>query len=247
MRSVVIFGIFLGKYIKFFESFISSCDKNFLSDLNKHYVIFTDASEDSILNSTAVKNLSTAAKVTVIPELKRGWPYDSMLRFRMFNDAITSLQLRADYCFFMNANSNFVSQVSDETLPIDVDIVCVHHPAFYTYDSSFVPYERRPQSNFCISDDDGKYYVQGCYFGGKFDPFMRMSLELSSLIDDDTSRGIIPVWHDESALNWYVSTKDILLMHPGYAYPESASNLPFDKKIVMIDKNRHGGYHFLRS
>jgi hypothetical protein len=55
----------------------------------------------------------------------------------------------------------------------------------------------------------------------------------------------MPIWHDESALNWYYLDKSPLLVDSSYAYPEGWS-IPFNKKIIQRNKNNYGGYDYLR-
>jgi len=47
-----------------------------------------------------------------------------------------------------------------------------------------------------------------------------MSEILSKNIDGDLEKNLIPVWHDESYLNWYYSKKNPLLLSYNYIYPE---------------------------
>jgi hypothetical protein len=65
------------------------------------------------------------------------------------------------------------------------------------------------------------------------------------MINNDLKNNIMPIWHDESALNWYFLNKTPLLVDCSYAYPESWE-IPFKKKIIQRDKNKYGGYEYLR-
>jgi beta-N-acetylglucosaminidase len=72
-----------------------------------------------------------------------------------------------------------------------------------------------------------------------------MSQKLLALINNDLSKGITPVWHDESALNWYLLNKNPLMASTQYASPEGwgIQNV----KIMNRDKNKFGGYNYLRT
>jgi hypothetical protein len=67
---------------------------------------------------------------------------------------------------------------------------------------------------------------------------MDMSKILSEIINVDVKKGIMPIYFDETALNWYFADRKPLMLHPGYAYPEGW-NLPFERMITQIDKTKH--------
>lgn len=229
-----ILTICTGKYISFFDGFYTSCEKYFLPNYKKNYFVFTDG------------DLVERENVNKIYQSKLGWPYDTMMRFKMFNQIKD--QLKGQYTYFFNINMFFIDFVNEEVIPgKDNDyLMGVDHPGFYDKSIIEFPYERNPYSNFGISFGQGMKYYQGCFNGGKTDVFMEMSAILENKIDDDLSKGIIPIWHDESALNWYYSSKSPLIVSPSYAYPESWS-IQIEKKIVQLDKSKYGGHNYLRN
>jgi hypothetical protein len=130
--------------------------------------------------------------------------------------------LKMDYLFFMNANNLVINKVDESILPVNsrCGIVATLHPGFFKRDKKKYSYERRNKSAFCIPFGDENNYYQGCFNGGRSKSFIEMSEILKSKIDTDLSNNIIPIWHDESALNWYLIDKDPLILGPNYAYPE---------------------------
>lgn len=228
-----VIAIFTGKYKLFFQSLYESSEKYFLPQYSKKYYVFSDG------------DISTHSNVAKIEQEKLGWPYDTMMRFHMFNKL--SLDENA-YIFFLNANMLFVNTVDTEVLPQKEHdfLMGVKHPGFYNKNVESYPYEKRQSSSFYIPKGDGKFYFQGCFNGGRVKEFLEMSKELSILIDKDVKNSIIPRWHDESALNWYYKSKNPLALNPEYAYPESWENA-FSKKIIQLDKNNYGGHDYLRS
>jgi len=230
---VNIITICTGKYKIFFENFYKSSEKFFLKNHDKHYFVFTDG------------DIIEGYNINKIYQEKIGWPYDTMFRFKMFNSIKDDLN--GEYTFFFNANMLFVDYVNEEVLPLESNnyLMGVNHPGYYKNNVNQFPYERRIESNFYIAYGDGKNYYQGCFNGGRTEEFMIMSKKLDELIDNDLSKGIIPIWHDESALNWYYTKINPLIVNSGYSYPES-SYLEFDKKIIQLDKNKFGGHQNLR-
>ena len=61
-----------------------------------------------------------------------------------------------------------------------------------------------------------------------------MCREIKERIDADLRNRIIPIWHDESALNWYLLDKNPKLLHPVYSWPEFVN--PDEKEILQMAK-----------
>lgn len=230
-----ILTICLGKYNIFFDDLYYSFEKKFLPAHGKTYYVFSDSE---------IKEYDNVKKIY---QEKRGWPYDTMMRFHMFNKMKEEL-LKNDYLFFFNVNMLAVKEIGDEVLPGKENdfLMGVNHPGFYHRPNIDFPYERNPKSECYIPMDEGKFYYQGCFNGGKSDVFLEMSQKLEEKTDLDLKNGIIPLFHDESMLNWYYKDKNPLLMPPSHAYPEMW-NLPFKKIMVQRDKQNYGGHDYLRS
>lgn len=224
-----------GKYNIFFNSLYDSCEKYFLPNHKKTYYVFTDGE---------IKKNDNIVKIN---QENLGWPYNTLRRFQMFNRIEEDLK-NEDYLFFFNANMAFVDYVNEEVIPKKENnfLMGVNHPGFFNTPNTNFTYERRNNSVFYIPFGEGKYYYQGCFNGGNSEEFLKMSKILDNMIDVDLSNGIMPIWHDESALNWYYLDKNPLIVDSGYSYPENW-NLPFNKKITQLDKNNFGGHTFLRS
>jgi hypothetical protein len=221
---VNIFSICTGNYDVFFEDFYTSAERNFLHGHKKRYFVFTDG------------KIPQSENIVRVDQPKLGWPFDTMFRFKMFNSVRDKLD--GEYVFFFNANAKVLSSVGDEVLPgIENDyLMGVEHPGYRLSNNYEYPYERRPESNVYMPYGSGKDYFQGFFNGGRTQEFMNMSSLLEDKIDYDVKRGIIPVWHDESALNWYYSQKNPLKLPMSYAYPEAYKE-PFERKIIQIEKN----------
>lgn len=235
--NIGILYICLGKYNQFFEHFYKSAHENFLINHKKTFFVFTDDPQSK----------EGKDDVVITYQKKLGWPHDTMKRFHMFN-SITDKMENIDYLFFLNANMDFNQEIKEEVIPGEENdyLMGVQHPGFFNKPVDLYPYERRSKSQFYIPYGEGKIYYQGSFNGGRKDEFLNMSFLLEEKMNKDLKNNITPVWHDESALNWYYKDKNPLIVHPGYSYPEMW-NLRFDKKIINIDKNKYGGHQHLRS
>jgi hypothetical protein len=245
---VGIVTIATGKYDIFIDGLVESCNKYFLPGLEKKYFVFTDS-----------ENIESSENLIRVEQQKLGWPFDTMMRFHMFNTIKKQLE-EFDYIFFMNANMKVVSTVGRSILetPNGCGLIVTLHPGFYLEPRDNYPLERNPMSSFYFPVGKEINYFQGCFNGGKSNEFLSMSEELSRLIDLDLGKNIIPLWHDESALNWYMMEKNPKILDPTFSYPSLFAGDPEgdshyeiikefgDPKILQLNKDDFGGKKELR-
>lgn len=233
---IAILYICLGKYDIFWRDFYESSLKYFVCNSEKDYFVFTDSFEIYAENKNNVFKLY---------QNNLGWPGNTLFRFNMFSNIKDKLE-NYDYIFFFNANALFVDFVTEQhILPEAEDLVVVQHPSFYDKKRSQYPYEKNPNSLAYIARYEGKVYVQGCLSGGKSKPYIDLINTINNNTKIDNGNNIVATWHDESHLNKYIMDKNYKLLSPGFSYPENW-NIPFNKKIIMRDKARHGGHDYLR-
>lgn len=224
-----------GRYSIFIPKLVESGLKNFLPDEDVDFITFTDSDEYEHIQS----------KLRVIKHEKMGWPYDTLKRFHLLKSIEDKID--SDYIFYGNANMIFNQLVlKDEVFKSDPDMLAVIHPCFYNSPKNSFPYERNPESTaFVDFGEEGEHYYQGCFFGGKKIPFMKMISKLMVNVDKDLEKGIIAEWWDESHMNKFFIENPPQPLDSGFAYPENM-NLPFDKKIIQLNKSNYGGHEFLR-
>lgn len=235
--NIGILTICTGKYDIFFEELYNSLEKNFLVNHDKKYYVFSDGSIPEHYN------------VIKINQKKLGWPYDTMMRFHMFNSISDKLN-NEDYLFFFNANMKAINKIGDEIIPKKENnwLMGAHHPGFLGKKNTTFPYERNINSKFYIPKGRGKYYIQGCFNGGRTKEWLKMSKLLADNIDIDIKNDIIPIWHDESAINWFYNDKKPLIMPHTYIYPEKFNNdNNLNIKMIQLDKNKYGTHKYLRN
>ncbi len=230
--------ICVGKYEIFWDDFYSSCEKYFLKEDIKHYFIFTD--------SPKILNINMSNCTTIYQE-KLLWPYITLYRYKFFESILDQLS-QMDYIFFFNANLRFNSLIDQEFLPSKKQpFTFVIHPGYYKKSKDFFPYEKNIDSTAYLSADNAKYYIMGGVNGGLSAEYIDLIKQLNRNIKLDEDNKIIAEWHDESHLNKFahdnLSRSNIL--SPKYGYPEGW-DLPFEKKIIILDKNKFGGHKFLR-
>lgn len=236
-KKVAILYICTGKYSIFWEDFYKSFSAYFLPGYEKHYFVFTDQEEVIV---------KTGENIHIIYQQKLGWPYDTLFRFRMFYRIDEQLK-DFDFIFFFNANMICLQTIDDRILPNDEEqLVVVKHPGFFNKDRSLFTYETNPQSLAYIPDDKGEYYFMGGFNGGIGKYYRELIKTLKENIDYDLQTNkLIAIWHDESHLNRYMLGKSPKILSPAYGYPEGIE-IPFEKKVIILDKNRFGGHNAMR-
>lgn len=240
MREIAILYICTGRYVKFWREFYLSSEKFFLNSGNyvKKYFVFTDS---------PFIEFEENPRVTRIFQEKFSWPYATLYRFKIFKKACAYLE-QSDYIYFFNANMVFLKEVDGSILPeAPTNLAFLEHPLLYNKRREEFTYETNPSSLACISANEGERYFMGALNGGESKAYLRLIDELGRRIEIDESRGIIAIWHDESHLNRYaIDNKDyVKALDPSYGYPEGRS-LPFEPRILILDKRNHGGHAFLR-
>lgn len=233
MRLAILY-ICTGKYSVFWRTFHQSCEAYLLNDAEKHYFVFTD---DPAIQETEF--------VHVIARNNMGFPLDSLLRFEMFlgiKDQLTSF----DYIFFFNANTQFVSPVSSEILPdtIHDGLTGVLHAGYIKSSPFWIPFERNKKSTAFVAPGALKYsYYLGGINGGIAANYLEMIRTLHDNIQADLDNGIIAFYHDESHINRYFADKNLLILSPSFGFPEGWA-LPYEPKILILNKVKHGGAFF---
>jgi len=230
-----------GKYKIFWKDFYLSCEKNFITEAEKHYFVFTDSPE--IYFESDNKNIHR------IYQANLGWPDNTLKRYEVFLKAKEKV-FGMDYLFFLNANLLFLERITaEEFLPHNQEkfVGCLH-PGYYNKPIEKFTYENNPKSKAYLSKEVGKHYFAGGINGGVTKNFLEVSELLDKNIETDKTNKILAIWHDESHWNAYLNTHldAVKTLPPDYLYPEG-ENMPFDKKILIRDKKLIGGHTDFRN
>ncbi len=206
-----------GKYIQFVSPLIQSARKHFCKNHHVSYFVFTDQPFDA------------GEDVYRIEQPRLGWPYDTLQRYHVYYKN-KDLFAHQDYLYATDADMLFVGDVGDEILG---ELVATQHPGFVGKMGS---YESNKKSLAYVSKREAKQYFAGGFYGGTKNSVLNIFETNIRNIDDDLSRGIIAVWHDESHWNRYcIDHTPTIILDPSYCYPESW-NLPYPKKLLALDK-----------
>lgn len=164
-----------------------------------------------------------------IPIQHFGWPFSTLLRYRWMEKHLPSLE-KNDYLLYMDADMRVVSSPPASLLNHFLMAVC--HPGYLDRPGAF---EIDRQDSCYVPPPLRKHYYQGCFWGGKIEQFVSLVTNLAAMVDSDLSVGNVPIWHDESYLNKYLSSQVCEALPPIYAWPEGepSSQNPY---ILHLEK-----------
>ena len=237
MKLAVIF-IGTGRYLDFLPTWYESCQEYLATNSQKTYFVFTDGELSEIPKD-----------ITFVKEEHLPWPYITLLRFKSILKIKEKLK-DFDYVLFLDADMRVVDEVTEKELFTDKKYIGVHHPCHFLgmppHNNPPGAFENNPHSRACIvKENDTSVYFQGCVWGGRVPYVIEMMEELADRTDDDLSRDVVAVWHDESQMNKFYSERreDVHVLGPEYAYPECFSSYcKFEPKMVHLDKE-NSKYH----
>jgi glycosyltransferase involved in cell wall biosynthesis/SAM-dependent methyltransferase len=242
--SVGLMLIATGKYDRFLQGIIDSADKHFLNEnFDVTYYVFSDITSLDAERKT-VHIPKSDRRIIHIPIQHKPFPFASMDRFAHFanNEHILNNE---DYLYYVDVDCLFVDNIGPEIIG---DLVGVQHCGFTNGKG---PFETNPASRLFISDSYPKKYKNyfgGGFSGGRRDKYMELAKWCKDVIDRDVANNVIPVWHDETAINrYFLDNEPTVILTPSYHYPQSNIEsykkkwLPktFAPKILLLDKNHH--------
>lgn len=221
-----------GKYTSFLKGIIESADKFFFNDSRFEITYYLFSDQDMMPG--------TCRNVVPIHIDHKPFPHASMDRFRHFSNYRNALSLN-DYLFYVDVDCMFVDNVKEDILG---KLVGVRHCGFYSGGGSF---ETNSRSALYLPRDRYKHYYGGGFSGGEAASYLDLSQWCADKIEEDLANGIMPVWHDETALNTYFAyNPPEKSLSPSYHFPQKPERYfrawdkeRFTPKIILLEK-KHG-------
>ena len=220
---IAILAVGTNKYRSFMYDLIESIDKNFLTQFEKHFIIFSDKDVFSEKFTNIFFN-----------EIKHEeWPLNSLKRYQYFVDK-KDLISKYDYVFYFDADLLVVENIDNFEFH---NLFAVSHPANLSM-SNMWDIETNKNSTAYLDPVQIGHYVQGCFWGGIPSEIIEMCDTLYKNAKIDLDNNFIAKWFDESHLNhyFYFNKDKVNIVSSSFSYPESwFLNIP--KLIIHRDKN----------
>jgi hypothetical protein len=221
-----------GRYCEHLERHLRLLLSNFLAGHGKTCYIFTD--QVARARATVAELARThdfAAVVTAIEG--RGFPGDTLYRYHYMLLQEQHILAHTDVVYYMDVDLVPEANIrAFEVVPsADRPLVAVRH---MLQDGRGTP-EARPQSRAYLADAAWRLcYFAGGFLGGRSPDFMRMARTIAEAVDDDDSREVVAIWHDESHLNKYLAVHHarVRVLPPSYLYPQGW-DIPYRSRIAV--------------
>lgn len=262
---IALFITATGKYTEFLPKLIQSADQYFLPNQEVVYVICLDDIKTPLPHSDR--------EIQYIEVTHEPFPHASINRSRHYSKYLSenNYMEKFTHCFAIDADAYFASEITNAIC--DHEIVCVAHGAYIGRNNE-APFENNPQSNCYVPPKRRWHYVAGGFYGGRAGLFKMMCQLMYLYVQNDIYKGIMPIWHDESAINKFfeVNHEMVYILPPTYHYCEfepgklnpymqqlweektdimedfCQTKPPFLPKIIFIDKNKNGkGQEYYRN
>lgn len=167
-----------------------------------------------------------------------GFPEATLYRYKI----MTSIPLVSygDYIFYIDADMRIVAPVGNEILH---DLVAVRHPGYYNGGGGWET-NKKSMSYIPEPEMQGLNYYAGGFQGGKTSRYYWAMQQMAAYIRLDEESSIIPVWHDETAWNYFIYSRanDATELNPDYCMPEPIEKRTawgidhFEPKILALEK-----------
>jgi len=239
MKNILLNVIATNKYIQFLDGIIESSNSFLFKESSITILVHTNM-DISHIQERYKENRVKILKNSIDHE---EWPLTTLKRFHYFLSS-KDVILKNDFSFYIDVDSLFRGGISESMLP-EIGMIGTIHPCLFYGPGT--P-DRNSDSTAFIPHGAQNRYFCGGFFGGSSNEFIQASEKIRSNIDNDLSRGVMALWHDESHLNKYFfeNAPSVILDNHFSAAEEQIDTYP-NARICFLDKSRRGGHDFFRS
>lgn len=226
-----------GEYVAFLEVFLQTAETYFMEGHRVKYYIFTDQPA-----SVPLVKPHEGRQIVVLEAQSTGRQPDTY-DYRMKMLSLFS-QLRfvkeVDYLVCAHVNIIFCHSVGVEILS---SLFGTLHPLFFGLPRESLVYERQPQSQAYISEEEGDFYYSGAFFGGKVLEVFRLTKFCYQAVMLDQAEDIQVTRPDESYLNKYLLyNKPTKVLSPEYMWSQQLQDNfqeMFIERDILVRIHKH--------
>ena len=200
-----------------------------------------------------------SSNVHLLAQSKRGWPYDSDLRYEFMDNHTDAMAAEVEreggaafaqspiaftHYVWSDADNHFVAPVCEELLS---ELVATQHPHIFTGCDAPYPYEDRPESKAHVPRTMQRLfpYFTAHLYSGTATRFKHLVNTLAENTRIDRANNIQAKVDDESHLQAYlVEHIPTNVLSRAFAWPEDKDNMDDDARH-MLDLVRLGGMRCL--
>ncbi len=255
-HSLGIMSVATNVYLDYWMDLARSIDQHVtvFSPITLH--VFTDRASEA--KSFSRELTRTKVKVHEIEPL--GWPEATLFRFKLIRDRIG--EMPEEFLMYLDADTivdaDFESDLARRMLLHGVHLVeqsgswrpprLIRKIRFYALhpgapfadlrklirEGGLGTWETNRESTAYVPRNRRKHYVYGAVWMGPRLGIQELVEELAHRVEDDWTRGVIAVWHDESHINWWNSQYTPRLLDPRYYFFPGHRHLDELPRIVSL-------------
>lgn len=258
-RTLNIVSVATNHYFQYWKNQAKSLDAKLRSSNKCNIFLFTDKPEEASKFASQLNH----TQVQVLPIPSYGWPDATLMRYR-FISTLKGVVDHDDTIVYLDSDMLAVAEIyfSDFRQGDEKQVTLVQHPGYFrpkgfasipfylanpkTAVSDIVNFlvsggvgawETRSSSNAFVRRKSRKDYYCGGIWWGPAQKIISLCDQLAARIDEDLSRGIVAVWHDESHLNWWATENPHNTGSPAYCFsPDFPALRQLQPKIEAVDK-----------
>lgn len=258
---LVLFSIATGKYAEYWLKFVESLPEDLaaipFSSLT--LIIFTDKPNE-ITSSLATKQILQKIRVVEVPSI--GWPEATLWRYWLMSKLVITgnptfayvdsdmLAVPEKFFAFIYRHGRGINLVrhvgyylpSQQELfrnPVRAVERLVSMALLRAMNGGMGSWEKRSASAAYVPRSLRKVYVCGGIWWGEWSLLQKLIKLLASRTAQDSLRGIVARWHDESHLNWFLAnhSEQVNVIGPENCLSPSVSLSDRDSHFVIaVDK-----------
>uniref|UniRef100_A0A452UW23 Histo-blood group ABO system transferase n=1 Tax=Ursus maritimus TaxID=29073 RepID=A0A452UW23_URSMA len=216
-------------YMIFLKQFLKSAEMYFMVGHRVNYYVFTDKPE-----YVPHLNVRNGRQIIILKiQSYARWQDISMHRMEMLSTfSRQRFQREVDYLVCADVDMRLSDHVGVEVLS---SLFGTLHVGYYGLNRADFPYERRPQSQAHIPEDEGDFYYMGALFGGSVSEVARLTEACHRAIMVDQANHIEAIWHDESHLNkYFLYHKPSKVLSPEYLWYQQQMNYVKDQNSTAL-------------
>uniref|UniRef100_A0A452UVW2 Histo-blood group ABO system transferase n=1 Tax=Ursus maritimus TaxID=29073 RepID=A0A452UVW2_URSMA len=217
------------KYFLYLRAFLETAEMYFMVGHRVNYYVFTDKPE-----YVPHLNVRNGRQIIILKiQSYARWQDISMHRMEMLSTfSRQRFQREVDYLVCADVDMRLSDHVGVEVLS---SLFGTLHVGYYGLNRADFPYERRPQSQAHIPEDEGDFYYIGALFGGSVSEVARLTEACHRAIMVDQANHIEAIWHDESHLNkYFLYHKPSKVLSPEYLWYQQQMNYVKDQNSTAL-------------
>uniref|UniRef100_A0A8C4N3G3 Uncharacterized protein n=1 Tax=Equus asinus asinus TaxID=83772 RepID=A0A8C4N3G3_EQUAS len=219
------------RYVTYLKRFLETAERHFMVGYKVNYYIFTDR-PDHVPRIPLQKGRQMVIFKFRSYSHWRDISLHSMEVISNFSEQ--RFHREVDYLVCADGKMKFTEHVGVEIL---ASLFGTLHPGFYGLSRNNFPYERRPQSQAQIPEDEGDFYYTGALFGGSVPEVHRLTKACHQAMMVDKDGDIEAVWLEESHLNKYLLYhKPSKVLSPEYMWNKHLLYYMWERQGVNLSR-----------